>query len=291
MTYGASSNKKNRMHLINSTSTITIALALVAFSQARVLQGFAGRNIAPLANPFCPSDLPLSCSNTSAVSDYCCFENPGGVILQTQFWDYNPGLGANDTFTIHGLWPDNCDGSYEQYCDPSLEITKKVKSIIVDDFKDPGLYKAMRKYWLSDDGSVESLWLHEFDKHGTCMSTIRPECYGAKPRRNQNVYEYFNITVNLFKKLPTFSFLEKAGIVPSLNQTYTKSQIADALSAGFGGESVYFKCDKQNAISEIWYFHHVQGSLRNENFVQIPSLSAPSCPDSDIHFYPKGHSP
>jgi len=29
----------------------------------------------------------LSCQNTTAVSDLCCFNAPGGQLLQTQFWD------------------------------------------------------------------------------------------------------------------------------------------------------------------------------------------------------------
>jgi hypothetical protein len=29
----------------------------------------------------------LSCQNTTVVTDLCCFNAPGGQLLQTQFWD------------------------------------------------------------------------------------------------------------------------------------------------------------------------------------------------------------
>ena len=39
------------------------------------------------------SDPQLSCHNTTAVADLCCFNAPGGQLLQTQFWDTNPSTG------------------------------------------------------------------------------------------------------------------------------------------------------------------------------------------------------
>lgn len=46
----------------------------------------------------------LSCRNTTAVADTCCFNAPGGQLLLTQFWDTNPPTGPNNSWTIHGLW-------------------------------------------------------------------------------------------------------------------------------------------------------------------------------------------
>lgn len=59
----------------------------------------------PLTNgPTCPADSPLSCHNSTAAPDSCCFIYPGGQLLLTQFWDTNPTVGPVDSWTLHGLW-------------------------------------------------------------------------------------------------------------------------------------------------------------------------------------------
>jgi ribonuclease T2 len=72
-----------------------------------------------------PETPYLSCSRHAnpAFTDSCCTETFGGLVLSTQFWDTYTGLEAEgqvlprDTWTLHGLWPDFCNGSYTQYCD------------------------------------------------------------------------------------------------------------------------------------------------------------------------------
>lgn len=66
------------------------------------LTTIAGTALAAIQS--CPSNVPLSCHNSTAVSDSCCFNAPGGVLLQTQFWDTDPATGPVDSWTIHGLW-------------------------------------------------------------------------------------------------------------------------------------------------------------------------------------------
>ena len=233
----------------------------------------------------CPSDLPYSCTNKKPIDNTCCFESPGGVLLQTQFWDYSPAIGDNDSFTLHGLWPDNCDGSYEQFCNKSLEVND-AKQVVLDQFQDKELYDKMSTYWKNNNGHDDELWTHEFNKHATCINTIKPQCYGDY-KKNDDVHDFYKITVNLFEKLPTYQFLKAENIVPSDEKTYTKKQIADALEKHFG-KLVYFKCDNHKALNEVWYFHNLKGSLLGENFAPIDALSGPKCPENGIKFPKKG---
>ncbi|KJZ72686.1 hypothetical protein HIM_07878 [Hirsutella minnesotensis 3608] len=134
--------------------------------------------IAPLvahAAKSCPSDMPLSCHNSTAVADTCCFI-PAGQILQTQFWDTHPPTGPSDSWTIHGLWPDNCDGTYPQQCDRS-----RVYRNLTDVLEAAGAsatLQYMERYWKDFRGDDDNLWEHEWAKHGTCVSTLDPRCYG-----------------------------------------------------------------------------------------------------------------
>jgi ribonuclease T2 len=56
------------------------------------------------------SSLATSCSSSSnsrlvsRASGSCCLEAPGGLLVQTQFWDASPAVGPADSWGIHGLW-------------------------------------------------------------------------------------------------------------------------------------------------------------------------------------------
>ena len=58
-----------------------------------------------------------SCENTTAIVDTCCSPSPGGLVLQAQFWDTYTGFESQgqllpkDSWGVHGLWPDFCNGS------------------------------------------------------------------------------------------------------------------------------------------------------------------------------------
>ena len=87
---------------------------------------------------------------------------PGGIILFTQFWDYNPASGPADSFTIHSIWNDYCSGGYPQFCDTSLEIDSTgstIESIVVDQFGDQTLYDNMNKYWTDINGNNKNFGL------------------------------------------------------------------------------------------------------------------------------------
>lgn len=84
------------------------SLSKVAFSGLTAVQSVLGYMQSPVdrrdsfgASATCNSPQ-LSCQNTTAQSDLCCFNSPGGALLLTQFWDTDPVVGPADSWTIHG---------------------------------------------------------------------------------------------------------------------------------------------------------------------------------------------
>ncbi|KAL8725444.1 MAG: hypothetical protein Q9166_007338 [cf. Caloplaca sp. 2 TL-2023] len=230
------------------------------------------------------TDLP---GNTTTVEDTCCFNAPGGQLLLTQFWDTNPPTGPNNSWTVHGLWPDRCDGTYDQYCDPSREYTN-VSSIISAAGK-TDLLNYMNTYWKDYQGDDESFWEHEWDKHGTCISTLEPGCYDNYTPQEE-VVAYFQKTVDLFKTLNSYDFLSAAGIAPSSIKTYTSAEIAAALAKPRGVQ-VAIQC-RNGELDEIWYFFNVRGSVQTGDFVPTePDGAKSNCPATGVKYLPKTGTP
>jgi hypothetical protein len=90
-----------------STNMVTLEiLAAFAFAAAVLAQSLYNpwkqqhpHYLPGLHGAICPFK-ELSCHNTTAI-DTCCLESPGGLVLQTQFWDTT--IGPKDHWTVHGL--------------------------------------------------------------------------------------------------------------------------------------------------------------------------------------------
>lgn len=263
--------------------------ALSAFGLAQTaLSGTTpnkARQLSNAASASCPN-AQLSCHNTTVQTNLCCFNAPGGSLLQTQFWDYSPATGPSDSWTIHGLWPDHCDGTYDANCDDRRAYTNITQILQAAGATDTLSY--MQTYWKDYQGNDESFWEHEWGKHGTCISTLDPDCY-TDYQPTEEVPDFFDRVVSLFKTLPSYEWLSAAGITPSTTATYTRAQISDALSQKHGG-SVYLGCSSGN-LNEIWYYYNVRGSVQSGTFEPANNDgSSSSCPATGIKYPPKGSS-
>ena len=278
-------------------------------------------------NHTCWLDKPvLSCSQASlnlADLDTCCTETYGGLVVATQFWDTHTGMEKsgqvlpNNHWTIHGLWPDFCNGTFTQYCDlsrqydphpsPKTQNGEEDGTIVnpwngtgVDDFiKDWGrqdLLDFMNSFWVSQGSPNKDFWAHEFSKHGTCYSTFDIPCYGPKYQKHQELIDFYDTAIRYYLSLPTFDWLAAEGITPSNKTSYSLDQISNALEKHYGAKP-YIGCsgpefkdtdagkhsnDSGNTVlNEVWYFNHVYGPVRNANTSRIDSSSHSRCSQSD----------
>ncbi|KAL1985807.1 hypothetical protein VTN96DRAFT_7299 [Rasamsonia emersonii] len=255
------------------------ALGLLALSAAQLFNG------AHAGVKSCPANSPVSCSSSSSKSSSgsCCLESPGGLLLQTQFWDTDPVTGPTDSWTIHGLWPDNCDGSYQQNCDPSRAY-KNITEILQAAGKQ-SLLDYMKTYWQSNDESPEEFWEHEWATHGTCINTIDPSCY-TNYTAGEEAADFFQQVVTLFKSLDTYQALSDANITPSTDQTYDLSDLEAATSKIHDGKTPQLSCSN-GELSQIYYYFNLQGNAITGKYIPVDSPDSSNCPKSGIKYLPK----
>lgn len=150
----------------------------------------------------------------------------------------------------------------------------------------------MSTYWKDYQGDDETFWEHEWAKHGTCISTLEPSCY-SDHKATEEVVDYFQKAVDLFKTLPSYQWLKDAGIEPSSSKTYTTSAIQAALAVNRPGVQVTLGC-KSGVLNEIWYHYDIRGPLQTGEFVATdPDGTKSTCPSTGIKYLPKsgGSSP
>ncbi|KAG1850623.1 ribonuclease T2 [Suillus subalutaceus] len=255
--------------------------------------------------------LPVqySCENTTVLTDSCCNVVQGGLVLQTQFWDTYTGLESQGqllpqgSWTIHGLWPDNCDGSYNEYCDLSRQYdpTPSPSTLpdgtvvppyhgpsvrtFIQDFGRYDLLQYMDEYWINQGAPNENFWAHEFSTHATCTSTFDVACYEPGYQEHQEVVNFYETVTKVFQMYPTYNMLAAAGILPSNTTTYTLSQITNVLYSQTGAVP-YLGCYGNGTIlDEVWYFHHVLGTEQYGHFKTLNSTTPSSCAETGIWYY------
>ncbi|KIX02143.1 uncharacterized protein Z518_08082 [Rhinocladiella mackenziei CBS 650.93] len=277
-----------------------------------------------------PSILSCSPRANPASVDTCCTETFGGLLLSTQFWSTWTGLESKgqklppNTWTLHGLWPDFCNGSYTQYCDlsrqydpvPSPNTTNGLPNgTFVPPYTGPNigtflkpfgrydLLDWMNTYWINQGAPNSDFWAHEFSKHATCFSTFDIPCYGPEYVEHEDVVDFFETTIMYYKRLPTWEWLNEADIVPSNKTTYSLSEIQSALAKKYGA-TPYIGCSGaryntteagegsddggRTVLSEVWYYSHVVGRPQEGNSIPVNATTPnTSCAKAKgaIHYY------
>jgi ribonuclease T2 len=146
-----------------------------------------------------------------------------------------------------------------------------------------------RYSWLiRNSGTNEHLWAHEYNKHGTCINTLAPACYGENYTPGIEVVDYFVRAFSLFRILDTYRALQRAGIEPDFSRTYELADVKAALEA-YSGSRVILKCSRRGVLHEAWYVWFVKGSLQSGDLVPARDSfrgDHSNCP-SRVRYLPK----
>ncbi|CAA2985824.1 ribonuclease 2 [Olea europaea var. sylvestris] len=146
------------------------------------------------------------------------------------------GSNAPVEFTIHGLWPDYNDGTWPSCCSGHRFNVKEIWTLL----------DALNKYWPSFSCSSVSdchgrkglFWGHEWEKHGTCSSSV-----------TYDEYNYFLTTLNLYFKYNVTEVLREEGYVASNTEKYPVGGIISAIQNAFHA-TPEIQC-KGDAVEEL----------------------------------------
>ncbi|KAI8622581.1 ribonuclease T2-like protein [Chytriomyces sp. MP71] len=270
--------------------------------------------IQPASN--CPS-YAVGCQTnpfTGAAYDSCCVSNTGLLVFAQNYttglsykvnstWTKNAVVAEiGNRFTVHGLWADNCDGSYNgtKYvngvktgidydligCDASRAF-ENAADVIKANPTYQWLADWMNVNWRAGDGDNSWFWSHEWSKHGTCTSSFEPKCYGADFKKNDDFFDFMTVSIQVYKSLDLLSAFKASGIVPSDSVAYKLSDLNAAHKAAFGFEGG-MQCVVRSGnqyLNEVWtYMNEVPG----HNFQVIAPVAGAyqSCKNTTAIYIP-----
>lgn len=93
----------------------------------------------------------------------------------------------DESWSIHGLWPQYTLQKYPRFCKRAEFDLSKLEPIMND----------LKDYWYSNRGPDETFWEHEYLKHGTCNFN------------NLDEYNYFKTTLILFHRADALKLPDK----------------------------------------------------------------------------------
>lgn len=177
----------------------------------------------------CPTPGLFSCTpqaDDNSISA-CCVQKPGGVLLHVQLWDEDEGV--QDSWGIHGLWPDMCDGSFDESTtgDGRAYSASEIEAALPADY-----LSEMEKVWVSNDESPSAFWAHEWKTHGVRISTLNPSCI-SNYQTGDEIPPFFGTVLALFHQFPTYQLLANENILPTAagdDTTYSLDQLQQAIS-------------------------------------------------------------
>ncbi|RKO88592.1 ribonuclease T2-like protein [Blyttiomyces helicus] len=233
-------------------------------ARATLIAGFAAAASAVPSNPFlspraltCPVS-EVSCSGGS--TDSCCVPDNGILVLSVQWLtgycaSNSCNISPPNFWTIHGLWPDNCNGEQVGNCDKSRQYSDVAERLQAFD---PSLFNTLQPVWPSfkgsDMSSYDAFWSHEWQKHGTCYSPATPSVISRmfcfhNAREGQDVATFMSYTYELYRTYSLDTALANAGITPG--GSYALTDIDNAITSAYPNIQASYTCTQDGNLSEV----------------------------------------
>ncbi|KAG0196011.1 Ribonuclease T2 precursor (RNase T2) [Mortierella sp. GBA30] len=119
----------------------------------------------------------------------------------------------------------------------------------------------MTTFWPSNTGNNTCFWSHEWNKHGTCVSTLDPSCT-SNPVEGKDVYDYFSKALELRSQYDLYKALAAKRIFPSQSRRFKTADIRAAIKAEFDVEPG-LNCKNGN-LAEVWLYFKVKNGDQYE---------------------------
>ena len=144
-------------------------------------------------------------------------------------------------WSVHGLWPTRKGEINPNFCNNSWPYSHQEMEPIMEELQEYWPDVEMRKV-------EDSLWSHEWIKHGTCAAASVQETHITGQT------DYFRTGCKLAKENKLTDWLAVAGVIPHDQTLYETRQVWDAVLMGTGGFRPHIDCEKvadTALISEI----------------------------------------
>jgi ribonuclease I len=154
------------------------------------------------------------------------------ILLFVQLWvNLDPRF-----FRIHGLWPNDQNGSWPQFCGNEAFNESALT----------GILPQLERYWSGFElnetlNDSESFWQHEWTKHGTCAALANPDL--------SSEVAYFTEALALRYQYPALDMLAAIGITPT-NGRWTQSDAIAKWVAKYGVAPI-LSCDHKHLLIDL----------------------------------------
>jgi len=169
-------------------------------------------------------------------------------------------------WVLHGLWPSTSQGGQQPfYCKPWKFDESKIEDLLTD----------LERFWpnLFADTTLTSFWKHEYEKHGTCASSVAGF---------ESEHEFFQQAMQLRNKYDMMAVLTNSNIVPSVDP-YQFSDISDAVDNEFKAK-VCLECSYTKSIGQMLSGAYVCLNKQLE-LIDCNKCEHP-CQDKDTYYHP-----